>query len=100
MAREIAVTQARDVLADLVNRVAYGNERVILTRHGRPVAALVSPSDLAALEQPQSGQQDTEQAIRLTGTDESAKPRQQADHAQPWRIAAEHTPGTGRDPYA
>ena len=92
MARQITVTQARDVLADLVNRVAYGNERVILTRHGRPVAALVSPGDLAALEQRQSGQQETEQAIGLTGTGEGAKPRQQADHPQAWRIAAEYTP--------
>lgn len=91
MVREIAVTHARDVLADLVNRVAYGNERVILTRHGRPVAALVSPSDLATLQQPQS-EQPTEQAVTLTAIDERSEPRKQAGHAQPWRIAAEHTP--------
>jgi len=45
------VTQARDELADLVSRVAYGHERIILTRHSKPVACLVSPGDLARLEE-------------------------------------------------
>jgi prevent-host-death family protein len=45
------VTQARDELADLVSRVAYGHERIILTRHSKPVACLVSPEDLARLEE-------------------------------------------------
>jgi prevent-host-death family protein len=44
------VTQARDELADLVSRVAYGHERIVLTRHSKPVACLVSPEDLARLE--------------------------------------------------
>jgi prevent-host-death family protein len=47
---EIPVTQARDELADLVSRVAYGHERIVLTRHSKPVACLVSPEDLARLE--------------------------------------------------
>jgi prevent-host-death family protein len=46
---EIPVTQARAELAELVNRVAYTGERVTLTRHGRPVAGLVSAADLARL---------------------------------------------------
>ena len=45
------MTQARDELADLVSRVAYGHERIILTRHSKPVACLVSPEDLARLEE-------------------------------------------------
>jgi prevent-host-death family protein len=48
---EIPVTQARGELADLVSRVAYGHERIILTRHSKPVACLVSPEDLALLEE-------------------------------------------------
>ena len=50
MTSEIPVTQARDELADLINRVAYGHERIILTRHSKPVACLVPPEDLARLE--------------------------------------------------
>ncbi len=47
--QEVPVTQARAALSDLVNRVVYGGERVVLTRHGRPVAAIVSAADLQRL---------------------------------------------------
>jgi prevent-host-death family protein len=50
MTSEIPVTQARDELADLINRVAYGHERIVLTRHSKPVACLVPPEDLARLQ--------------------------------------------------
>ena len=46
MAYEIPVTQARAELADLINRVVYGGERVVVTRHGKPLVALVSAADL------------------------------------------------------
>ena len=47
----MAVSQAREELAELVNLVHYRNERVLLLRHGRPVAALISAEDLELLEQ-------------------------------------------------
>lgn len=50
MAYEIPVTQARAELADLINRVVYGEERVVVTRHGKPLVALVSAADLERLE--------------------------------------------------
>lgn len=52
MVHEVPVTQARTELADLVNRVVYGGERVVLTRHGKPVVALVPAEDLERLEHP------------------------------------------------
>ncbi|MFJ3659666.1 type II toxin-antitoxin system Phd/YefM family antitoxin [Streptomyces sp. NPDC090119] len=50
MAHEIPVTQARSELAELINRVVYGGEHVVLTRHGKPLVALVSAADLERLE--------------------------------------------------
>ena len=47
---EIAIKDFRDDMADPINRAAYGGERVILTRRGEGVAALVSMDDLALLE--------------------------------------------------
>jgi len=44
---EVAATELRDHASEIVNRVAYGDEELVLTRRGKPVAALVS---LAALE--------------------------------------------------
>ena len=45
----ITTTDAREEMADLVNGVAYGGARIILQRHGRNVAALVSIDDLKRL---------------------------------------------------
>ncbi|MBT2388130.1 type II toxin-antitoxin system Phd/YefM family antitoxin [Streptomyces maoxianensis] len=53
MAYEIPVTQARAELAELINRVVYGGERVVVTRHGKPLVALVSAADLERLEKKQ-----------------------------------------------
>ncbi|WP_432031562.1 type II toxin-antitoxin system Phd/YefM family antitoxin [Streptomyces antibioticus] len=50
MAYEIPVTQARAELADLINRVVYAGERVVVTRHGKPLIALVSAADLERLD--------------------------------------------------
>ncbi|MBY8864866.1 type II toxin-antitoxin system Phd/YefM family antitoxin [Streptomyces sennicomposti] len=50
MAYEIPVTRARAELADLINRVVYAGERVVVTRHGKPLVALVSAADLRRLE--------------------------------------------------
>lgn len=46
----LSIVELRNNLADTLNRVAYGGERLVFARRGKPVAALVSPEDLAALE--------------------------------------------------
>ena len=42
----VTVADARGGLAELLNRVAYGKERLVITRHGREIAALVPVEDL------------------------------------------------------
>lgn len=49
---EIPVTEARARFSELVNRVGFGKERVILTRHGKPLVALVPAEALAEPEEP------------------------------------------------
>ena len=46
----LSIAQARNGLAEAINRVSYGGERVVFARRGKPVAALVSPEDLALLQ--------------------------------------------------
>jgi antitoxin YefM len=41
----------RDHLYELVDRVEREHERVVVTRNGRAAAVLISPDDLAALEE-------------------------------------------------
>lgn len=48
--KTITTVAARENFAELINQASYGGRRVILTRRGKPVAALVSLHDLRALE--------------------------------------------------
>jgi prevent-host-death family protein len=41
--------RAREQLAEALNRVGFGKERVVIERHGKPVAALVPIEDLETL---------------------------------------------------
>lgn len=47
----VTVGDVRLSLADIVNQVAFGKERVVLERRGKDVAALVPMEDLALLEE-------------------------------------------------
>ena len=42
---QMTVGKVRTGLADAINRVAFGKERVVLTRQGREVAVLISIAD-------------------------------------------------------
>jgi prevent-host-death family protein len=46
----VSVVEARRMLSELLGRVAYGRERVVVERKGKPMAALVSIEDLRRLE--------------------------------------------------
>lgn len=47
----ISATLIRDDLANIVNRVAFGAERIVLERRRKDVAAIVSMDDLALLDE-------------------------------------------------
>jgi prevent-host-death family protein len=85
MSSEIPVTQAREELADLINRVAYGHERIVLTRHSKPVACLVPPEDLARLEEQETP------GFSYTPAAPSTSPQPVLPGPMP--IAAQHRPG-------
>ena len=48
---QVSMTTLRQNLGDLVDRVAYGGECVVLVSRGEPVAAIISIQDLCKLEQ-------------------------------------------------
>jgi len=47
----VSLTDAKAYLGDVVNRAAYGGERVVLLSRGVPKAAIISLEDLRLLEQ-------------------------------------------------
>jgi prevent-host-death family protein len=44
------LTSARARLGELVNRARFGRERVVISEHGTPVAAIISVEELAELQ--------------------------------------------------
>ena len=87
MAYEIPVTQARAELAELINRVVYGGERVVVTRHGKPLVALVSAADLERLEKLGAELAEEQVISAVSGVREvPSAPRER----QRFGIAAEH----------
>lgn len=44
------VSKAREEFSDVVNRAAYGNERTIVSRRGKDLAAVIPIEDLHLLE--------------------------------------------------
>lgn len=51
MTTTITTAEARKNFADIVNKVVYGKEPIVLTRRGQEVAALVSMDELELLQQ-------------------------------------------------
>jgi prevent-host-death family protein len=49
MLRTIGTADARDDLAEIVNKVAYGGQRYMLQRRGQSLAALISAAEFQAL---------------------------------------------------
>jgi len=47
---KIGVLDARDHLSEFVNRARYTHERVVLTKRGKDIGAIVSIEDLKLLE--------------------------------------------------
>lgn len=46
----VSVAELRLALSDSINRVAYGHERLAVTRRGKVAAVLISVEDLERLE--------------------------------------------------
>jgi prevent-host-death family protein len=47
----ISTVRAREQLSTVINRAAFGKERVVLTRRGKEVAAVVPIEDVKLLEE-------------------------------------------------
>ena len=68
--RSIPADGAPAPFAEGLTRVEVDNERVILTREGKPVAAVVSMADLAALEAWETREDELDAAAVLAGLEE------------------------------
>ncbi len=49
--QEVAIAEVKSRLSEYAARSGFGGERIVITRRGKPLAALVGLDDLADLEQ-------------------------------------------------
>lgn len=47
----LPASQAREKFSEILNEVSYGHERMMLQRHGKDVAAVISADDLKRFEE-------------------------------------------------
>lgn len=47
----LSASQARERFSEILNEVAFGHERLVLQRHGKDVAAVISAEDLKRFEE-------------------------------------------------
>lgn len=52
MSQILPLKDVRDQLSDLVSRVAYGDQKIVITKFGKPVAALVTFEDYEKIMNP------------------------------------------------
>ena len=50
MSKRISASQAKAQLSSFLAEVAYGGQPIVIERHGKPCAALVSMDDLRQIE--------------------------------------------------
>ncbi len=74
---KISVTKARTVMAEIIGRVMFGGERVILERNGKDVAAVVPMEDLRLMErliEEEEDRIDLEEAQKALSDPQNRKP--------------------------
>ena len=65
--KKVPAAQAKAQLSDLVARAAYGKERIVIEKRGKPTAALVSMEDLQFLELHRANPRPPRGALALRG---------------------------------
>lgn len=51
--KTMSTVEARENFAELINQAAYGQRRIVLTRRGKPLAAVIPLADFQDLETPE-----------------------------------------------
>lgn len=79
MTRRVAAAEAKARFSELVARVAHGGERVIIERHGKPVAAVVSIEELEKIDSNGPARSEGDPWLRLLEEDDLDIPDEVAD---------------------
>ena len=93
MAKRVSAAQAKAQLSALSSEVAYGGERVVIERRGRPLAALVSMNDLELLSQDRAASTRPQGALALVGAWREVEDEELASVIEDIYTSRENDPG-------
>ncbi len=88
MKETLSLSAVKARLSELVDRVESEDDRIVVTRNGRPAAVLVSPDDLESLEETLAVLSDRELMRRIREGETAAEredvvPLDQLQHRNP-----------------
>ena len=86
---QVSMITLRQSLDDLVNRAAYGGERIVLVSRGEPRAAIISIDELRRLEQ--ASTEESEQRDQFANALEKAD--RVRERIRRWQVAHGIEPG-------
>lgn len=66
----MSVSEAKDKLSNLVEGVEATHDAVVITRHGKPAAVLISPEDLDSLQETLAWLSDPAHAAEMAEAEE------------------------------
>lgn len=72
--KRIKTDQARNEFGTVVNRVAFGKERIVLERRGKALAALIPMEDLRLLERLIEAEEDRIDLERVRAAEAESEP--------------------------
>jgi prevent-host-death family protein len=70
---QVSIGTVKRDISELVNRVAYGGERIVLTSRGKPKAAIVSLEDYQRLEEGSAATREAQWKAWLAANQELAQ---------------------------
>ncbi|MFJ8896804.1 type II toxin-antitoxin system Phd/YefM family antitoxin [Leifsonia sp. NPDC102414] len=68
----MSLSEAKDKLSTLVEGVESTHDAVVITRHGKPAAVLISPEDLDSLQETLAWLSDPAHAAEMAEAEEDA----------------------------
>jgi len=82
----VSVRRLKDDLSEYLNRAAYGGERIIVTSHDKPKAAVISVPDLELLEELEDARAAREALAAYQAGDTVPWEQAKAEMATPGRV--------------
>ncbi len=85
MSENVSLAEVKNRLSEFVERIEREHDRVVITKHGRPAAVVMSVDDLESLEETLAVITDSEAVAENSGRILRYRIQVDRQHAEAWR---------------